>query len=65
MPEIDRKMCPKCSEEMRQLEIILALPKYIEHDDTPKDGSNINLKGAFGLEVYWCPACRFVELYAA
>jgi phage FluMu protein Com len=64
---VNHKMCPKCPEVvMNKLNTSAAIPTYIGksgrklNDKTPA----ISLTDAWTVEVYSCPICRFVELYA-
>jgi len=64
---MDKKLCPKCTDNMRKLEVLTALPEYTGEsgrrlsDQTPA----ISLSSVYPLELYMCESCRFVELYAS
>ena len=62
----DQKLCPKCSETMNRVNASTALPVYIgEKDRKPGDKSPaISVSDVWTVEMYTCPKCRFVELYA-
>jgi Zn-finger nucleic acid-binding protein len=64
--EIDRKICPKCSEVMHRVNASTALPTYIgSKDRKPGDRDPaISVSDVWTVEMYTCPKCRFVELYA-
>lgn len=65
---IDNKICPKCTDVMTLVKTTGAIPKCIEEvggrsvgDKTPA----ISISDVLTVEMYYCPSCRFVELYAA
>jgi phage FluMu protein Com len=70
MPEnyvVDHKMCPKCPDvAMNKLNTVATLPTYIGKNEKSSDTSTpvISVTDAWTVEVYSCPICRFVELYA-
>ena len=64
---IDEHVCPKCSDKMNLMPTLGTLPKYtgkgadIVGDPTPV----ISQADVWTVEVYCCPNCRFLEIYAA
>jgi Zn-finger nucleic acid-binding protein len=62
----ERKTCPKCSDVLSKVDVTVALPRCIDDgirkvgDPTPA----ISLSSVLPVEMYYCPTCRFVELYA-
>jgi hypothetical protein len=64
---MDDKICPKCSTPMNLAETMGAIPKHIgegarlRSDKTPA----ISTSDVLTVTLYYCPSCRFVELYAA
>jgi Zn-finger nucleic acid-binding protein len=65
--EIDQKICPKCTDKMNRLPVEGTLPHHkggdahIAGDLRPV----ISLSEVWPVEIYCCPNCRFLELYAA
>jgi predicted nucleic-acid-binding Zn-ribbon protein len=56
-------ICPKCSSKMNALDVACTLPTLfdINNPDAPRSA---NPKRGFPLDVYHCPKCQYVELYA-
>lgn len=70
MPQLNdvyRVVCPKCSERMNLVPGLSAIPTHIGSGvRSPTDKSpRFSLSEALTVEVYFCPNCRFIELYAA
>lgn len=61
---MDEKTCPKCSARMNVVETAVAIPKHIDTSPRRSDDETqaISLSIVFGLEMYCCSHCRFVEL---
>ena len=62
----DRKICPKCSEAMNRVDAVTALPAYIGKEGRKYGDKSpaISISEVWTVEMYVCPKCRFVELYA-
>ncbi len=66
LPASDEHVCPKCSDKMNLMPTPGTLPKYTGKgvhalgDPTPV----ISQSDVWTVEIYCCPNCRFVELYA-
>lgn len=62
----DQKLCPKCSESMNRINTVTALPTYIGKEGRKLGDPSpaISISEVWTLEMYTCPKCRFVELYA-
>ena len=64
---MDEKLCPKCSQPMNLMDSLTGLPRYTHvgaravSDETPA----ISLSDVLTVELYFCPNCRFVEMYGA
>ena len=57
--------CPKCATPMMIHEVARALPQYIDSEHREKaDSPNISTKYALPVELWFCPHCRFLELFA-
>lgn len=62
----DVKTCPKCSDTMTKVDVVGAIPKSIGlkvrsvSDPSPA----ISISDVLPVELYRCPGCKFVELYA-
>jgi hypothetical protein len=64
---VNHKLCPKCETViMKKMPTSGTLPKYIGKSGTPLGDPTpvISQSDVFVAEVYFCPMCRFVELYA-
>jgi hypothetical protein len=57
------RLCPKCSQPMRLVDMACGLPAYIDPDKRDKDKNAISTKLVLPVAVYHCPNCRYVELY--
>jgi len=63
---IERKICPKCKDVLKKLAVSPALPTYIGKPGRTSDDKTpaISTTEVWTVEMYHCPTCRFVELYA-
>lgn len=63
---VGRKTCPKCSDTMTKYDAVSALPRNLDNGPRKLNDPTqiISLSSVFAVDVYWCPSCRFVELYA-
>jgi hypothetical protein len=60
----NERTCPKClhSQKLEQFKgAVIVLPAA----EQTRAGSKISDKGGLPIDVYRCPQCNFVELYAA
>jgi hypothetical protein len=64
---VDIKTCPKCSERMNLMPVVATLPRYTGKDATRVGDPTptVSLSEPLTIEVYFCPNCRFLELYGA
>ena len=60
------KTCPKCGTEMREVDGTFAILNFLPRDwQRNPPTSPVIPKNAFQIQVYRCPECLFVELWAA
>jgi|GEM_PF-7055821 len=64
---MNEKVCPKCNTPMNLMDILVGLPRYTRegaravNDKTPA----ISVSDVLTAELYFCPNCRFLEMYGA
>jgi len=63
----DVKTCPKCSENMCQVEAAGFIPLRSDYGPASEGhrSSNQPTLKPLGVQLFYCPECRFVEMYAA
>lgn len=59
----EQKLCPKCKNPLRLHEYTVALPAHLD-ERLVYDGRKFTDRQALAVRPYFCPLCRYVELYA-
>lgn len=58
----EEKLCPKCETPMRLHEYTLALPIHLD-ERYERQGRKFSDQNALAVRPYFCPKCRYIELY--
>jgi predicted nucleic-acid-binding Zn-ribbon protein len=59
----DNPDCPKCGSPMRDLNLAVGFPRYIDPTLEPGYDSLMDAKNVYAANVHTCTSCSYIEFF--